>query len=238
MSSNTAAKPAIVEDDRGDKRWMSMHQRFVSEAQEQEPDVVLIGDSLFSHLNVTEIWDKMFAPLHCLNFGISGDQTQNVLWRVMNGEMENMSPQVIVLCVGTNNHDHTAEETYEGVLAIVSAMRERQTKANIIVVSIPPRGKAHNKLRVKIGEINTQLSEKLSGMENTQLLTIDPGLFINPYDGTISHRDMYDYLHFTRAGSQKFCEPILEEIQTLLKDFVKSGSHDASDDVASQGDSV
>lgn len=104
--------------------------------------------------------------------------------------------------------------------------------------SIPPRGKAHNKLRVKIGEINTQLSEKLSGMENTQLLTIDPGLFINPYDGTISHRDMYDYLHFTRAGYQKFCEPILEEIQTLLKDFVKSGSHDASDDVASQGDSV
>ena len=36
----------------------------------------------------------MFAPLHCLNFGISGDQTQNVLWRVMNGEMKNMSPQV------------------------------------------------------------------------------------------------------------------------------------------------
>ena len=31
------------------------HQRFVSEAQEQEPDVVLIGDSLFSHLNVTEV---------------------------------------------------------------------------------------------------------------------------------------------------------------------------------------
>ena len=27
----------------------------MSEAQEQEPDVVLIGDSLFSHLNVTEV---------------------------------------------------------------------------------------------------------------------------------------------------------------------------------------
>jgi len=36
----------------------------------------------------------MFAPLHCLNFGIGGDQTQHVLWRCMNGEMDNMSPQV------------------------------------------------------------------------------------------------------------------------------------------------
>ena len=75
-------------------------------------------------------------------------------------------------------------------------------------------------------------------MEKTQLLTIDPGLFINPYDGTISHRDMYDYLHFTRAGYQKFCEPILEEIQTLLKDFVKSGTQDPVDDATSQGDHV
>lgn len=67
-------------------------------------------------------------------------------------------------------------------------------------------------------------------MERTQLLTIDPGLFINPYDGTINHRDMYDYLHFTRAGYSKFCEPILEEIQTLLKEFVKSGPQDTVDE--------
>ena len=36
----------------------------------------------------------MFAPLHCLNFSIDGDQTQNVLWRCQNGELDNMSPQV------------------------------------------------------------------------------------------------------------------------------------------------
>lgn len=38
-------------------------------------------------------------------------------------------------------------------------------------------------------------------------------------DGSISHRDMYDYLHFTRAGYRKLAEPLLEEIQTLLKHF-------------------
>ena len=68
-----------------------------------------------------------------------------------------------------------------------------------------------------------KLAKGLEELEKAQLLTIDPGLFINPYDATISHQDMYDYLHFTAAGYEKFCEPILEEIQTLLRDFLKSG---------------
>jgi len=41
-----------------------------------------------------QIWDKMFVPLHCLNFGIGGDQTQNVLWRLNNGELEGFAPKV------------------------------------------------------------------------------------------------------------------------------------------------
>ena len=36
----------------------------------------------------------MFVPLHCLNFGIGSDQTQHVLWRVQNGELDNFQPKV------------------------------------------------------------------------------------------------------------------------------------------------
>ena len=41
----------------------------------------------------------MFEPLHCLNFGIGGDQTQNVLWRVQNGEMDCIRPKVKLICL-------------------------------------------------------------------------------------------------------------------------------------------
>ena len=44
-----------------------------------------------------QIWDKMFVPLHCLNFGIGSDQTQHVLWRVQNGELDNFSPKASFL---------------------------------------------------------------------------------------------------------------------------------------------
>ncbi|XP_067933492.1 platelet-activating factor acetylhydrolase IB subunit alpha2-like [Watersipora subatra] len=223
MSSNSTVCPSIVEDVAGDNRWMFMHQRFVAEAEEKEPDVVLLGDALFSQLHVAEIWNKMFAPLHCLNFSIDGDKTENVLWRCQNGELDNISPQVVVVCAGTDNSSNSSEETYEGILAIVNVIRQKQPQAHIVVVSIPPRGRTHNSLREKIGKINIMLDKGLEKLERTQLLSIDPGLFINPYDGTISHQDMYDYLHFTAAGYEKFCEPILEEIQILLKDFLKSG---------------
>lgn len=42
--------------------------------------------------------------------------------------------QVIVLCVGTNNYDNTSEETYEGIMVIVSSIRERQPSASIVIV--------------------------------------------------------------------------------------------------------
>ena len=37
----------------------------------------------------------MFEPLHCLNFGIGGDQTQNILWRLTNGELDTVEPKVL-----------------------------------------------------------------------------------------------------------------------------------------------
>ena len=41
-----------------------------------------------------QVWQKFFVPLHSLNFGIGGDQTQHVLWRLQNGELDNFSPKV------------------------------------------------------------------------------------------------------------------------------------------------
>lgn len=41
----------------------------------------------------------MFVPLHCLNFGVGGDETQHVLWRLQNGELEDFAPKVLLLLV-------------------------------------------------------------------------------------------------------------------------------------------
>lgn len=70
------------------------HNRFLSECREKDPDVIFIGDCILEHLQHTEAWNLYFAPLHCLNFSIYQDQTQNILWRVQNGELDNVKPKV------------------------------------------------------------------------------------------------------------------------------------------------
>lgn len=88
---------------------------------------------------------------------------------------------------------------------------------------IPPRGEFPNKLREKIAVINSRLAESLSGLDNCTFLPVDPGLFVST-EGLISCRDMYDYLHLTPAGYQKLCEPLLDEVQSLMKTYVKVDS--------------
>ncbi|WAR05809.1 PA1B2-like protein [Mya arenaria] len=91
---NPAADAQPMQDVQGDGRWMSQHKRFLTDTK-REPEVLFIGDSLIQNLARTQLWKRMFEPLHCLNFGIGGDQTQHVLWRVQNGELENLEPKGI-----------------------------------------------------------------------------------------------------------------------------------------------
>ena len=42
-----------------------------------------------------QAWDTYFAPLNSLNFGIGGDCTEHVLWRIENGELDGVNPKVI-----------------------------------------------------------------------------------------------------------------------------------------------
>ena len=86
--------------------------------------------------------------------------------------------------------------------------------------SLLPRGQYDNPLRQKLSAVNASLSERLASLSSAQLLQVDPAVFVSAADGAIDHADMYDYLHLTRAGYQKFAEPILDEVETLLKNFM------------------
>jgi len=171
--SESSTTPTPVPDVQNDNRWMSLHERFVGEAKEREADVVFIGDSLIQQIKNFEVWKKFFEPLHSLNFGIGGDQTQHVLWRVENGELDGFPPRIVVLLVGTNNHSHTAEEVAEGVMKIAEAVHQKQDKAHLIAIEIPPRGKMPNTLREKLRNVNQILADKLNGMDRTTFLSVD-----------------------------------------------------------------
>ncbi|XP_067874812.1 platelet-activating factor acetylhydrolase IB subunit alpha1-like [Heterodontus francisci] len=190
------------------------HNRFVADTKDKEPDVLFVGDSLVQLLHQFEIWRQLFSPLHALNFGIGGDATQHVLWRLQNGELENIRPKVIVLWVGTNNHNHTAEQVAGGIETIVNLLNQWQPQAKVIVLGLLPRGKDPNPLRVKNALVNELVRGTVPNLNNTSFLDVDPG-FVNS-DGTISHNDMYDYLHLTRHAYTSVCKLIHARVHQLL----------------------
>jgi len=214
---NVATVPSIRVDEEGDNRWMTIHQRFVEETKEREPEVLFVGDSLIAHLIYTEVWKTLFAPLHPLNFGISGDQTQHVLWRLSNGELDNIKPKVVVLMVGTNNHGHTPEMIASGIMAIIDLLKEKQPQAHVVVLSLLPRGRYVNPLRERNSQVNQVLEQKISLLPSprrVQLVKSDSG-FVQP-DGSISHLDLYDYLHLSPQGQRKVFEPVHDLLVQLL----------------------
>lgn len=211
---NPAAIPCPREDVHGDGRWISMHHRFVSETKEREPDVVFLGDSIIQRLGQSEIWEKYFEPMHALNFGIGSDTTQHLLWRLQNGELENFNPKVIVLHIGTNNYDSTAQDIAGGIEAIIQYISEKHPQAYLVVLGLLPRGQKPNALREKHVEVNRLMPSIIANIPKTQFVSIDPG-FIGP-DGSISHHDMHDYLHLTRQGNQRAFEPVFDLLTQLL----------------------
>jgi len=169
---NPCCNPIPFQDKNEDDRWMSIHKRFISECREKDPDVIFIGDCITEGIQHTETWNSYFAPLHCLNFGIREDRVENVLWRIENGELDNVKPKVIVLHVGTNNTHNSAQEIAEGIYRIVEVMREKHSEAYIVLPTLLPRGQQPNLLREKILMLIIFLKKNVLALREFKLLIL------------------------------------------------------------------
>jgi hypothetical protein len=111
-------------------------------------DIIFIGDTLTANwLGIgRSVWDKFYAPRHALDFGVVGDKTQNVLWRLGNMEIQNLKPKVAVVLIGTYNIDNTAHEIADGVKAVLANTQSTFPGVKIILVSIPPNDRANEKM--------------------------------------------------------------------------------------------
>ncbi|KAJ8256540.1 hypothetical protein COCON_G00186920 [Conger conger] len=201
---NPAAVPVPVQDVQGDGRWMSQHTRFVQECKDAE------GWELVQ----CSVWRELFSPLHAINFGIAGDTTCNVLWRLQNGELQNIRPKVVVVWVGTNNHEHTAEQVAGGILAIAQHLISCLPQAKVVVLGLLPRGERPNPLRAKNTTVNGLLRSWLPRLGSTQFLDVSAG-FVHS-DGTISTGVMFDFLHLTASGYRSVAKPLSDLLLQLL----------------------
>jgi lysophospholipase L1-like esterase len=180
--------------------------------------VLFVGDSITDGWSGggREVWDKNIEPLKPANFGISGDTTQGVLWRMQNGELENFKAKAIVLMLGTNNLATAPnEDIAEGDRLIVEEFKKHQPQAKILILGIFPRNvPATDPARERIKAINVLLS-KLA--DNKQVFYLDIGdKFLAP-DGTLTPEIMPDALHPNARGYQIWWDAMGPKLMELMK---------------------
>ncbi|XP_060862984.1 platelet-activating factor acetylhydrolase IB subunit beta homolog [Metopolophium dirhodum] len=209
---NPCVVPTIPFD--GGKEWKIQHNRYVAEAKAQDPDVILIGASIIQLIQCYPIWNDAFLPLKSLNFGICGDRTQDVLWRVKNGILDHIRPKVCILNVGSNNVDNTPAQISDGILAIVDEIRSKLPDCYIIIIGILPRGPYPNPLRILGTQVNEIVSEKVKNIFKVELFNAH---LLQP-DGTLSQEDAPDFLHPSEIGYRKIFNPIFERLKKIVDD--------------------
>jgi lysophospholipase L1-like esterase len=191
-----------------------LHRRFLQRAKQGGVDLLFLGDSITQGWGFGErendVWKRFYTPRNAANFGVGGDRTQHVLWRIQNGELEGIEPKVVVLMIGTNNASSgTADEIAQGVTAIVEELRHRLPKAKVLLLGVFPRGQKPNATREKLSAVNAKIAHLDDG---SHVKYLDIGKAFLNEDGTISRDIMPDYLHLTRKGYRIWAdamEPIL-----------------------------
>jgi lysophospholipase L1-like esterase len=194
------------------------HKEFLAIAKKGGVEVVFIGDSITQGWGKNEAWKKYFEPIKAANFGIGGDQTGHVLWRITEGkELDEITPKVAVLMIGTNNTGRdSAGEIAEGITLIVKTIHEKTPKTKVLLLGVFPRDtKPGTKNRNKIIEINKIIAKLDDGGKTVKYLDIGEK-FLEP-DGTLSKEVMPDALHLSGKGYQIWAEAINPTLQEMLK---------------------
>jgi len=206
----------------GNATFFKKHESFLARAKSGPIGVLFLGDSITEGwTKAPHIWEHYYAKYDPANFGIGGDQTQNVVWRIENGELDGISPKVVVLMLGTNNSgQHTGAEIAAADKKIVEMIRAKIPGTKVLVLAIFPRGPRKGggkpepwaERMAVINAANTELA-KLDDGKNVRFLNINAHFMGN--DGTIPDIIMPDQLHPNAAGYQLWAEamqPLLTEM--------------------------
>jgi len=210
--SNKTGKP--------DAGFLAAHEKYVKIAKEGKGKLLFLGDSITAGWagRGKEVWAKSFSQWDPVNFGIGGDRTQHVLWRIENGELDAaFKPKVCVLMIGTNNvGGDSAEAIAKGVTKIVDTIRAKTPDTKILLLAVFPRGEkaSPNPARQKLAEVNKIISKLNDGKH---VFYMDIGeKFLQP-DGTLSKDIMPDALHPNDKGYQIWADAITPKLTELMK---------------------
>lgn len=200
--------------------FLKSHESFVAIAKEGKAQLVFLGDSITAGWKGQPgVWEKAFGKYLPANFGIGGDRTQHVLWRITNGELDGIKPKAVVIMIGTNNSaTDTADGIARGITKIVETVREKQPQAKILLLAVFPRGSKPdgtlNEPNDKLKQVNAMIAKLDDGKH---VFFLDIGEKFVQGGGPIDKGIMPDFLHLSARGYEIWADAISPKLADLMK---------------------
>ena len=223
LGKKLRATSSIMADAEWSKKWwLPRHKSKIIEKNNMPSvDLVFLGDSI-THAwenKGKSVWASYCRARNALNIGFSGDRTEHVLWRLDHGAVDNISPKLVVLMIGTNNAGHFNEdpkETAQGVKAIISSLNEKLPTTKILLLAIFPRGKTKSDSKRQLNNNTNLLVKEYADNETVFFLDINH-IFIDQ-SGALKASVMNDYLHPNTNQYKKWAQAIEPTIKRLMNE--------------------
>ena len=227
--SARAAPAADQPAPRTDQNSQIAHGQLLEKARKGRIDIYFEGDSITRRWGTSDEqykaflanWQHNFFGWNAADFGWGGDTTQNILWRLKNGELDNVNPKIIVIMAGTNNvgklspqgsEDPRVADITRGIKAILDICQLKAPNATIVLMGITPRNDNMAVMPI-INHINDSIARFADGKKSKYLnindrLADKDGKF---FEGMANR----DGLHLDIKGYQVWgdaLKPILTEL--------------------------
>jgi beta-glucosidase len=217
-AAEEAASTPTAKKDNGN--FLKRHEAFVARAKEGNVKVLFLGDSITAGWAGAgkEVWARRFEKLPAANFGIGGDRTQHVLWRITHGELEGIAPKVVVLMLGTNNiKADSAQAIARADAKVVRTIREKLPGTKVLLLGVFPR--AHKtdapemRIPAKVKAVNAELARLDDGKDVRYL---DLAEKLAPGGNEVA--EYYtDGVHLTAKGYEAWAAAIEELLGEMMK---------------------
>lgn len=203
------------------------HEQLLEKARNGQVDLYFVGDSITRRWGATdypvflEHFQRAFHGWNAADFAWGGDQTQHILWRLENGELEGVSPKVFVVLAGTNNvgrtmppggDDDKAAGIARGIAAIVESIQTRAPEATVILMAVFPRND-NMAVNSTIAKINERI-EKLANRKRVRFLDINDRLADE--QGRLRDGMSPDGLHLGLPGYEVWADALRPLLLELL----------------------
>lgn len=211
----------VIPIERFDDYAVLRHAQDLGHARAGDAKVVFLGDSISDNWGDVDrdgpgagVWRERIAPLGSANFGVPGDTTANVLWRIRDGELAGQ-PRLVVLEIGTNDlgYGGSTAETVAGMSAVIDAIVEASPESRILLMGILPRGEgSDDPLTREARAVNDQVS----GWAGDRISYLDIGAKFLNADGTLDTGLFLDGLHPNAQGYELWADALLPVASRLL----------------------